>query len=144
MSDKMPAVVNFGPEPFSVELREIEVPGIGENDVLLAVRAVGVCGSDLHQFTGKQSWKVNYPVVLGHEFSGVVAKTGRNVRRFKEGDRVVSETAAVVDESSPFFRKGLYNLDPNRLGFGYGVNGAMTCFVKVPEVATGIRGNARW
>ena len=61
MSDKMPAVVNFGPEPFSVELREIEVPGIGENDALLAVRAVGVCGSDLHQFTGKQSWKVNYP-----------------------------------------------------------------------------------
>ena len=133
MSDKMPGVVNFGSEPFSVELREIEVPEIGENDVLLAVRAVGICGSDLHQFTGKQSWKVNYPVVLGHEFSGIVAETGRNVRRFKEGDRVVSETAAVVDESSPFFRQGLYNLDPNRLGFGYGVNGAMTRFVKVPE-----------
>ena len=71
----MPAVVNFAPAPFSVELREIAVPEIGENDVLLAVQAVGVCGSDLHQFAGKQSWKVNYPVVLGHEFSGLVAKT---------------------------------------------------------------------
>jgi L-iditol 2-dehydrogenase len=133
MKDRIPAVVNFGPAPFSVELREIAVPEIGENDVLLAVQAVGVCGSDLHQFAGKQSWKVNYPVVLGHEFSGLVAKTGRNVRHFKEGDRVVSETAAVVDESSPFFRQGLYHLDPNRLGFGYGVNGAMTRSVKVPE-----------
>ena len=133
MNEKMPAVLNFAPEPFSVELREIPVPEIGGNEVLLAVEAVGICGSDLHQFTGKQSWKVNYPVVLGHEFSGTIAKTGRNIRGFKEGDRVVSETAAVVDEASPFFRQGLYNLDPNRLGFGYGVNGAMTRFVKVPE-----------
>ena len=133
MSETTPAVLNFAPEPYSVELREIPVPEIGETDVLLDVQAVGVCGSDLHQFTGKHSWKVNYPVVLGHEFSGVIAKAGRNVRGFKEGDRVVSETAAVIDESSPFVRQGLYNLDPNRLGFGYGVNGAMTRFAKVPQ-----------
>jgi len=90
----MPAVVNFAAEPHSVELREIPVPEIGDNDVLLAVRAVGICGSDLHQFTGKQSWKVNYPVVLGHEFAGVILKKGKSVRAFAEGDRVVSETAA--------------------------------------------------
>ena len=124
MNEKMPAVLNFAPEPFSVELCEIPVPEIGESDVLFAVQAVGICGSDLHQFTGKHSWKVNYPVVLGHEFSGTIAKAGRSVRGFKEGDRVVSETAAVIDEASPFFRQGLYNLDPNRLGFGYGVNSA--------------------
>jgi len=129
----MPALVNFAPEPHSVELREIQVPEIGPDDVLLAVQAVGICGSDLHQFIGKQSWKVNYPVVLGHEFSGVIAKTGSNVRKFKEGDRVVSETAAVIDPSSAYSRRGLYNLDPGRLGFGYGVDGAMTRFVKVPE-----------
>ena len=129
----MPAVVNFSAEPHSVELREIPVPEIGDNDVLLAVQAVGICGSDLHQFTGKQSWKVNYPVVLGHEFAGVIAKKGKNVRVFAEGDRVVSETAAVIDAASPYTRQGLYNLDPGRLGFGYGVNGAMTRFAKVPE-----------
>ncbi len=71
----MQGLVNFAPEPDSVELREIPVPEIGEDDVLLAVQAVGVCGSDLHQFLGKQSWKVNYPVVLGHEFAGIIAKT---------------------------------------------------------------------
>src|ERR1700736_3094443 len=129
----MIGLVNFSKTPHSVELRELPVPEIGEEDILLSVKAAGVCGSDLHQFTGKQSWTVNYPVVLGHEFSGIVAKTGRKVRHFQEEDRVVSETAAVVDESSPFFRQGLYNLDPNRLGFGYGVNGAMTRSVKVPE-----------
>jgi alcohol dehydrogenase/L-iditol 2-dehydrogenase len=129
----MQALVNFAAEPLSVELREIPIPEIGDEDVLLDVRAVGVCGSDLHQFLGKQSWKVNYPVVLGHEFSGVVTKRGRRVRGFGEGDRVVSETAAVIDAASPYSRRGLYNLDPNRLGFGYGVDGAMTHFVKVPE-----------
>src|SRR5688500_9245072 len=130
---KMIGLVNFAPEPHSVELRELPAPEIGEEDVLLEVQAVGVCGSDLHQYSGKQSWKVNYPVVLGHEFGGVIAQTGKRVRRFHEGDRVVSETAAVLDLDSPFTRAGQYNLDPNRLGFGYGVHGAMTQFVRVPE-----------
>ena len=133
MSESMPALVNFAAQPYSVEMREIPVPEIGETDVLLAVQAVGICGSDLHQFEGKHSWKVNYPVVLGHEFAGIVAKKGRQVRAFSEGDRVVSETAAVIDAASPYTRQGLYNLDPRRLGFGYGVNGAMTRFVQVPE-----------
>ena len=44
----MPAVVNYGPEPNSVEFREVTVPRIGDNDVLLAVQAVGVCGTDIH------------------------------------------------------------------------------------------------
>jgi L-iditol 2-dehydrogenase len=133
MSETMTAVVNYAAQPHSVELRDVPVPEIGETDVLLAVEAVGVCGSDLHQYTGSHSWKVNYPVVLGHEFSGIVAKRGKGVRGFSEGDRVVSETAAVIDPASPFTRQGLYNLDPTRLGFGYGVNGAMTRYVKVPE-----------
>ena len=133
MTDTMTGVVNYAQKPLSVEMRDIPVPAIGEEDVLLAVQAVGVCGSDLHQYYGKQSWKVNYPVVLGHEFAGTIAQAGSRVQGFREGDRVVSETAAVLDVRSPFFRAGEYNLDPNRLGFGYGVSGAMTQFVRVPE-----------
>ena len=132
MSNSVPGVVNFAPEPYSVELREVEIPTIGDDDVLLEVKGVGVCGSDLHQFAGKQSWPVNYPVVLGHEFAGQIAQIGANVRGFAEGERVVSETAAVIDANSPFARAGQYNLDPNRLGFGYGVSGAMTRWVRVP------------
>jgi len=129
----MPALVNFAAKPDSVEVREVPIPEIGPEDVLLAVKAVGICGSDLHQYQGKQSWKVNYPVVLGHEFGGVIERTGDSVKNFREGDRVVSETAAVLDTSSPYYRCGQYNLDPNRLGFGYGVDGAMTQYVRVPE-----------
>ncbi|QOV90360.1 zinc-binding dehydrogenase [Humisphaera borealis] len=128
-----PAVVNFSAEKHSVELRELPTPEIGPDDVLLSVSAVGVCGSDLHQWTNDHSWQVNYPVVLGHEFAGVIARVGANVTGWKEGDRVVSETAAVIDANSPLTRQGLYNLDPTRKGFGYGVNGAMTRFVRVPS-----------
>src|SRR3984885_6358638 len=131
-TNSMSAVVNFAPEKGSVELREIPLPAIGEDDVLLEVANVGVCGSDLHQWTGDHSWPVNYPVVLGHEFGGHVVQAGTRVKGWKEGDRVVSETAALIDLQSPMTRTGLYNLDPSRKGFGYGVNGAMTRYVRVP------------
>ena len=125
-------VVNYAPEKGSVEIREVAKPEIGEDDVLLEVANVGVCGSDLHQWTADHSWPVNYPVVLGHEFGGHIVALGSRVKDWKEGDRVVSETAAVIDLNNPMSKQGLYNLDPTRKGFGYGVNGAMTRFVKVP------------
>ncbi|MFM7519822.1 MAG: zinc-binding dehydrogenase [Planctomycetota bacterium] len=127
------AVVNFAAARGSVELRDITPPAIGDTDVLLEVANVGVCGSDLHQWTGDHSWQVNYPVVLGHEFCGTIAAVGSEVRGWREGARVVSETAAVIDPDCPLSRRGLYNLDPSRKGFGYGVDGAMTRFVRVPS-----------
>jgi alcohol dehydrogenase/L-iditol 2-dehydrogenase len=126
------AVVNYAPEKGSVEIRDIERPSIGEEDVLLEVMNVGVCGSDLHQWTADHSWPVNYPVVLGHEFGGHIVELGSRVTGWKEGARVVSETAAIINLSSPMSKIGLYNLDPDRKGFGYGVNGAMTKYVRVP------------
>ncbi len=126
------AVVNFGPQRHSVELREIPRAAAGEDEVLVEVQAIGVCGSDLHMWTGQQSWSVKYPVVLGHEFCGVICEVGRGVKGWKEGDRVVSETAAVIDPQSPLTRQGQYNLDPGRRGFGAMVDGAMRRFVPVP------------
>ena len=133
MSETMSAVVNYENKAHAVELQELPVPEIGEEDVLLAVQAVGVCGSDVHQYLAHQSWAVRYPVVLGHEFGGVIARTGKRVKAFAEGDRVVSETAAVINSRSPFSRAGRYNLDPDRMGFGTRVDGAMATYVKVPE-----------
>lgn len=128
----MPAVLQYDLKPHSVEVREINVPEIGEDDVLLQVGAVSVCGSDVHQYHGKQSWTVIPPVVLGHEFGGVVAQVGKRVKGFKEGDRVVSETAAEICGECMYCRTGAYNICPQRKGFGYGINGAMAQFVKVP------------
>ncbi len=125
-------VVNYGPEKFSVELRDIPKATIGPDEVLLEVRAVSVCGSDLHMWESTHSWPMNYPVVLGHEFGGVIAEVGPGVRGWKPGDRVVSETAAVIDADNPMSRQGLYNLDPTRRGYGAAVDGAMRRWVPVP------------
>jgi alcohol dehydrogenase/L-iditol 2-dehydrogenase len=126
------AVVNYAPEPYSVDLIEIPVATIDDDQVLLEVQSVGVCGSDLHMWTAQQSWSVNYPVVLGHEFCGTICQVGKNVRGWGEGDRVVSETAAIIDPDSPLTRQGSYNLDPGRRGFGAMVDGAMRRYVPVP------------
>jgi alcohol dehydrogenase/L-iditol 2-dehydrogenase len=82
-STKSAAVVNYSEVKGSVEIREIPIPNIGEEDVLLEVENVGVCGSDLHQWTSDHSWQVNYPVVLGHEFGGKIAALGARVSGWK-------------------------------------------------------------
>ena len=82
----MIALVNYARESGNaVELRDLPVPEIGEDDVLFSVRAAGVCGSDLHQYAGKQSWPVNYPVVLGHEFSELSHYPAGNARARLQG-----------------------------------------------------------
>lgn len=128
-ADRMSAVVNYEPE--EVDLREVDLPETEDGEALVRVEAVGICGSDVHQWHGSHSWPVNYPVTLGHEFGGVIEEI-RGSDEFEAGDRVVSETAAEIDETSPLSRRGLYNLDPSRKGFGYGTDGAMARYVAVP------------
>jgi len=128
----MRALVQYALEDGAVELREVDVPRVGDHEALLRIEAVGVCGSDVHQFHNTQSWAVRVPVILGHEFSGRVAKVGEGVDGFVPGDLVVGETAAQINPDSPMTRAGLYNLDPQRSGFGYGINGAMAEYMVVP------------
>src|SRR5438034_4527549 len=132
MMDVMDGVVHYALEPLAVELRQKPVPAIKDEEVLLHVGAVGVCGSDIHQYHNSQSWPVRVPVVLGHEFCGTVAEVGARVRGFREGDRVVSETAANICGECLLCRTGKYNLCPSRSGFGAGTDGAMASFVCVP------------
>ncbi|WP_396626093.1 zinc-binding dehydrogenase [Luteitalea sp.] len=133
MGALQPAVVQFGlDQPLQVALREVPIPEIGPSDVLLAVGAASVCGSDVHQAYLTHSWPVNAPVTLGHEFGGVVAQVGSAVKGVKEGDRVVSETAAYICGECMMCRTGRYNLCPTRKGFGYGIDGAMAQYVRVP------------
>jgi len=134
MGDKsMAAVVHYALQPGAVELREVSAPAeLADNEVLLRSAAIGVCGSEVHQFHNTQSWPVNVPVILGHEFCGVVAQVGRAAQGFREGDRVACETAARICGQCAYCRSGEYNLCPKRLGFGYGVDGAMAEWVRVP------------
>jgi alcohol dehydrogenase/L-iditol 2-dehydrogenase len=126
-----PAVMKTSPKKYSIELREVPRPVIASGDVLLEVAVCGVCGTDVFVWTCDQQGG-KFPIVLGHEFAGIVREVGAGVSGWKEGDRVVSETAAEIDLDSPLSRRGLYNLDRSRKGFGYGVDGAMTRFVRVP------------
>jgi len=128
----MQAVVHYELKPGSVEIREVPVPEPREGEAVLRVAGAAVCGSDVHQYHNTQSWTVRPPVILGHEFCGRIVAAGKGMAGFKEGDRVVSETAAVVNPESPLTRAGKYNLDPARCGFGYDVDGAMASFVRTP------------
>ena len=128
----MSAVVQYEMKKGCVELRDLPVPEIGDHEVLLRVRGVGVCGSDVHQYHNTQSWTVGVPVVLGHEFCGEIAAVGKAVKGWKEGDRVANETAAEIDLDCPLTRQGMYNLDPSRQAFGCNRDGAMAQYVKVP------------
>lgn len=131
--ETMQALIQWGPAAGDMALREILVPNTGEDEVLLRVAAVGVCGTDVHQLFEGPTHAAKLPITLGHEFAGTVEGVGRGVRGYHEGDRVVSETAASVCGTCALCRAGSYNLCPYRKGFGYGRDGAMAGYVAVPE-----------
>lgn len=127
----MRALVKYGNKDGELEIREVPVPEIGEGDVLLETRSVGVCGWDIEMWRHTMANPVTVPVIQGHEFCGVIAKAGKGVASFKEGDRVVCETSAVVCGECPQCMSGAYHLCSKRKGFGYGVDGAFADYVKV-------------
>ncbi len=73
--------------PGEIEFREVPVPEIGEEEVLVKIMSIGVCGSDIHVYHGKHPY-TSYPVVQGHEVSGEIFKAGKRVTQFKPGDKV--------------------------------------------------------
>jgi L-iditol 2-dehydrogenase len=74
-------------QPREVVLREVEKPAAGKNEVLIKVKKIGICGSDVHAYYGKHPY-ITCPIVQGHEFSGLIEEAGENVRSFKAGDSV--------------------------------------------------------
>lgn len=74
-------------EPNSIEYIERDVPAIQDNEVLLKVNAVGICGTDIHAYAGRQPF-FSYPRVLGHEISGSAVKIGTACKEIREGDRL--------------------------------------------------------
>jgi len=123
------AVVKFKKGEGNIEIREVDEPKPRSNEVKIEVKAAGICGTDIHIY--HDEFKSNPPVILGHEFCGVVAKVGNDVTEFKVGDRVTAETAAQICGKCLFCRTGNYNLCPERLGLGYGLNGAFTKYCVV-------------
>ena len=111
-------------------------PGLAPNEVLVQVRSCGICGSDVHGYDGSSGRRIP-PVIMGHEASGAIAKTGSAVTRFREGDRVTFDSM-ISCGLCYFCRHGRPNLCDNRRVLGvscgeYRRNGAFAEFVNVPE-----------
>ena len=131
----MEALVKYANEPGRVAIRAMPEPEITPDQVLLRVRAVGICGSDLEMYHHTITFPVRPPVILGHEFSGTVEAVGAQVTGFRPGDRVVSETAASICGVCAECRAGAYNQCPQRLGFGVLIHGADAPYVAVRQGA---------
>lgn len=80
----------FVEDAYNVIVKEVELPELGVNDVLIKVKVAGICGSDLHTFKGLHPFR-KPPVIIGHEVSGEVIKVGEFVKNFQQGDRVTVE-----------------------------------------------------
>ena len=113
-----------------IEVREVPVPSPGPGEVLLRVRACGICGSDLHFYHGELPAVTTIP--LGHEFAAEVAGVGEGVQGFAPGERVVVEPLKTCGECSSC-RTGRYNLCPKRLILGTFAPGGLAEYVAVPE-----------
>jgi L-iditol 2-dehydrogenase len=125
----MKAVVKFGRQNGDVEVRDVTEPSIGPDQVLLDVKASSVCGSDVHMWREHQSWAIKLPLILGHEFCGVVAQVGERVSGFQVGERVACETAFSVCGKCIYCLSGNYNLCPHRQGYGALADGSFTRYV---------------
>lgn len=116
MKGKMKVAVMLGIGKMGFEERDI--PEVKDNEVLVRLEYVGICGSDLHYYeTGAiGDYVVNPPFVLGHEPGGVVVETGKNVKHLKVGDRVALEPGKTCGHCE-FCKTGRYNLCPDVVFF---------------------------
>ena len=101
-------------ETKKMEIQERDIPKIKEDEVLVKIEYVGICGSDMHFFEAGRlgNWIVDVPLVLGHESGGTVVEVGEKVSDLKVGDRVALEPGVSYGECE-MCKKGLYNLCPN-------------------------------
>jgi len=132
MKDKtMKALVKTAKGPGLVELQEVPVPEISENEVLIEVKAAGICGTDLHIYHDQfPYWP---PVILGHEFSGVIVEVGEKVKDWKPGDRVVGEPHTLACGRCWLCRTGNRQLCPEKRSPGWGIDGCFAKYLRYPD-----------
>ncbi|MBU9735644.1 alcohol dehydrogenase catalytic domain-containing protein [Diplocloster agilis] len=110
-----------------VEFREVPEPVIGDDDILLEVKACGICGSDLHFYYGRLEPMGQVPFIMGHEFAGVIAGIGKNVSDYwKIGDRVVSENTGDACGRCPSCAAGNFVACAHRQTMGCSMDGGFT------------------
>lgn len=115
--------------PGQIEFCEIEVPKPQADQVLVRIRRIGVCGSDIHVYHGTHPF-TSYPVTQGHEVSGEVVEVGEYVKDFAVGDKVVIEPQVFCGRCYPCLH-GKYNLCENLKVMGFQTTGTASDFFAV-------------
>jgi L-iditol 2-dehydrogenase len=116
---------------WQMPLRDIEEPVPGSTDVIVSVKAVGICGSDVDGFMGTTGRRTP-PIVMGHEFSGSITAMGAGVTDYQISDRVIAQPLLVCGKCNNC-KAGLWNICVNRTGLGMNLNGAYAESVCVPQ-----------
>jgi len=114
-----------------LELLDIPEPTIGDNEVLIEVKACGVCGTDLHIL--QDEFPYYPPVILGHEFAGVVKAVGVSVTDWKPGDRVVGEPHTCACGKCYLCRTGNPQICLAKRSPGWGIDGAFAPLMRFPD-----------
>ena len=127
----MSSAVFYGKHDLRVE--EHEVPAVGPHDVLIQVKACGVCGTDVHIYEGdKGAAEVTPPTILGHEFAGIISEVGSQVKNYKPGDRVCIDPNCYCGACDPC-RNGVAHYCENMIGYGTTVDGGFAEYCSVDE-----------
>jgi len=116
--------------------RDVPVPAVGPEDVLVEVKACGICGADVHGMDGSTGRRIP-PVIMGHEAAGVILQVGTEVSGWHEGDRVTFDSTIYCGRCH-YCRQGLINLCDHRRVLGvscedYRQDGALAEYVAVPQ-----------
>lgn len=116
-----------------IKVVDIKKPEVDVNDVLIEVRACGVCGTDVHIYEGDEgSASVTPPTILGHEYSGVIVSVGDNVKNFKIGDRVAVDPNCYCGNCTPC-KKGEVHYCENMISYGVTIDGGFAQYSAVNE-----------
>jgi L-iditol 2-dehydrogenase len=123
-------------EPKKLEIQDSPIPSFGKDEVLIRVKACGICGSDVHGYDGSSGRRIP-PLIMGHEAAGLIEECGSEVSGFSKGDRVTFDSTVYCGKCS-YCKKGQVNLCDNRMVLGvscddYRRHGAFAEFVTVPS-----------
>lgn len=128
---KMRALVYNGPKNIRVE--DVEIPEIGATDVLIKLKYCGVCGTDIHIFSGDGgAFEVTPPLIMGHEYSGIVEKVGPKVSRVKAGDLVTVDPNQMCGECY-YCKNAMEQFCENVIGIGTTTDGGFAEYQVVCE-----------
>ncbi|MCL5074490.1 MAG: zinc-binding dehydrogenase [Chloroflexi bacterium] len=130
----MLALMKTSPGPGNVRLEGMPEPQPGPGQVKIEVKAAGICGSDLHILHSDIHLNLRPPVIMGHEFCGVVSALGEGVDDLRIGERVTSETAFSVCGTCLHCQTGNYNLCNQKYLIGYVYHGCFTKYCIVPRM----------